>query len=106
MVGHIRSDENPHVEYLRTALSEIRARTLRTTDGAELSGAEVVDRLLERQLRGIASSRPKEQRERVRQEIRDDIADERLATDLMRRFEDLDSGWTYPEDERIELILR
>ena len=106
MVGHIRSDENPHVEYLRTALSEIRARTLRTVDGAELSGAVVVDRLLERQLRGIASSRPKEQRERVRQEIRDDIADERLATDLMRRFEDLDSGWTYPEDEQIELILR
>ncbi len=106
MVGHIRSDENPHVEYLRTALSEIRARTLRTTDGAELSGAEVVDRLLLRQLRGIASSRPKEQRERVRQEIRDEITDERMATDLIRRFEDLDSGWTYPEDEGVELILR
>ena len=106
MVGYIRADENPHVEYLRTALSEIRVRTLRTSDGKELSGAVVVDRLLERQLHGLASTRPREQRERVRQEIRDEIADERMATELIRRFENLDSGWSYPEDERVKLILR
>ena len=31
MVGYIRTDETPHVEYLRTALSELRACTLRGT---------------------------------------------------------------------------
>src|SRR5262249_41407157 len=30
LVAHIQVDEKPHVEYLRTALSELRARTLRT----------------------------------------------------------------------------
>ena len=30
LVRFIRSDESPHVEYLRTALSELRARQLRT----------------------------------------------------------------------------
>ena len=38
MVGYIRSDENPHVEYLRTALSEIRGRTLHTVDGKTIAG--------------------------------------------------------------------
>src|SRR5678815_312940 len=46
MVGHIRADENPHVEYLRTALSEVRARTLRTVDGGAIAGRTVVDALL------------------------------------------------------------
>ena len=30
MINHIRTDETPHVEYLRTTLSELRARALRT----------------------------------------------------------------------------
>src|SRR5262245_26015607 len=50
MVGYIRSDEAPHVEYLRTALSELRARTFVTGDGGELRGSEVVDGLLGRTL--------------------------------------------------------
>jgi hypothetical protein len=100
MVAYIRADESPHVEYLRTALSEIRARTLLTSDGRPLPGSEVVDAVFARQLSGIASSRPREARERVRQELREAItAGTRLATDLMRRFDDLDSGWTYPEDD-------
>src|SRR5262249_1136184 len=34
MIRYIRSDESPHVEYLRTALSEISARTLVGDDGS------------------------------------------------------------------------
>ncbi len=107
MVRYIRADESPHVEYLRTALSEIRARTLLTTEGREIPGAGVVDRVLEQQLRGIASRRPQEQRERVRAEIRNALADRPGSTGLIRRFEDLDVGWTFPrgEDERLEPIL-
>ena len=45
LVSHIRADETPHVEYLRTSLSEMRARTFRTESGAQLSGATVIDRL-------------------------------------------------------------
>ena len=107
MVRYIRSDETPHVEYLRTALSELRARTLLTEGGREVLGARVVDRIFERQLRGIATRRPQESRERVRAEIRELLADHPQATRVARRFEDLDSGWTFPrsEDERIDLTL-
>ena len=40
MVRCIRSDETPHVEYMRTALSEIRARTLVTANGGTIEGEE------------------------------------------------------------------
>ena len=41
LVAAIQSDEKPHVEYLRTALSELRARTLRSPDGEhELDGRD------------------------------------------------------------------
>ncbi len=107
MVAYIRSDEVPHVEYLRTALSELRCRTLLTTTGREIAGSEVIDRVLEQQLRGIASTRPRETRERVRTEIREMLTDHPQATRIIRRFEELDSGWTFPrgEDERIDVTL-
>ena len=38
LVRYIRSDEAPHVQYLRTGLSEISARTLMTQDGKEIAG--------------------------------------------------------------------
>ncbi len=107
MVSYIRSDEHPHVEYLRTALSEIRCRTLVTVDGGEIPGREVVDQILVQQLRGIASSRPREQREALYDEIRTDIGEKNLASELLRKFSALDDGWTFPraEDEQIEIAL-
>ena len=58
LVRFIRSDESPHVEYLRTALSELRARQLRTMDGREIAGRTVVDGILHRVLGAITSERP------------------------------------------------
>lgn len=107
LVAAIQSDEKPHVEYLRTALSELRARTLRSPDGKfEISGAAVVDRTLETQLRAIATTRPARERNDVRAAIHRAIADEPRATALARRFEALDSGWTFParDDERLALL--
>ena len=104
MVSYIRADEHPHVQYLRTALSEIRCRTLLTVDGHELSGREVVDGIMAQQVRGIASSRPAEQREALYEEIRGDVEEKRLSSELLRRFSALDDGWSFPraEDEQIE----
>src|SRR6516162_5759217 len=64
LVRFIRSDEAPHVEYLRTALSEITARTLYGADGSEYSGREVVAALMDRTLRAMIGQR---QTERIRQ---------------------------------------
>jgi hypothetical protein len=45
LVRCIRADETPHVEYLRTALSEARDRTLVGRSGRPVEGRAVIDRL-------------------------------------------------------------
>lgn len=108
MVANIQADEKPHVEYLRTALSELRARTLIGEDGkTELRGAEVIDRIFESSLREAATRRPQNEREDLRREIREAISDGPRASEIARTFESLDSGWVFPapDDERLDLLL-
>ena len=38
----IRADETPHVDYLRTALTEMRDRTFVGESGKQIAGAEVI----------------------------------------------------------------
>jgi len=109
LVACIARDEVPHVDYLTVALSELRARTLIGADGStELSGAEVVDGIFRRQLRGMATARPRQARERMRDEIRQVISDASRAAFIAKRFEDLDSGWTFPhrDDEELDVLLK
>lgn len=96
MVRHVRSDEVPHVAYLRTALSEVAARTLRTVDGGTLAGREVVHALLHRVLSQILRDRPREQREDVRGAL--DVAIDGAANPsaLREEFDALESRWTPP----------
>ena len=108
VVECIARDEVVHVDYLTVALSELRARTLVGADGkTELSGTDVVDGVFRRQLRGMATQRPRVARDRLRDEIRQAIADEARATAIAKRFEDLDSGWTFPhpDDEALDILL-
>ena len=96
MVGHIRADENPHVEYLRTALSEVRARTLRTVDGGTIAGRTVVDALLHRILREITRTRPSEQREDVRGSLLEAMKSAANPAALLEQFDALESRWAPP----------
>ncbi len=107
LVAHIQSDEKPHVEYLRTALSEIRCRTLRSADGkTEIRGAEVIDALFAERLRGVAAAEPAREREGLQKEIHEAIEDRAQATRVARKFEDLDSGWVFPELDDDDLYIR
>jgi hypothetical protein len=45
LVSHIRADETPHVDYLRTALSEMRDRTWIGMEGHRHAGSEMIGRL-------------------------------------------------------------
>jgi hypothetical protein len=45
LVRYVRADETPHVEYLRTALTEMRDRTFVGESGRLISGAEVIGTL-------------------------------------------------------------
>jgi hypothetical protein len=96
MIRYIQADENPHVEYLRTALSELRARTIRTIDGKTQSGAQVVDRMLHRILRQLTTHRREEQRGDVREGL---VEAMKLAPNpkaLLEEFDALDREWAPP----------
>ncbi len=97
MVAFIRSDESPHVEYLRTALSETRARTLRAADGSTRSGRAVVDAILHRVLRNITQNRAKEQREDIRGSLVEAMNVARDPKALLEEFDSLETRWTPPD---------
>jgi hypothetical protein len=96
MVSHIRADEHPHVEYLRTALSELSARTLRTVDGGTLPGREVVAGLLHRTLRGLTRERREEQRAELRGHVVAAMKAARDPAGLLERFDALEARWEPP----------
>lgn len=50
VVSYIRQDETPHVEYLRTALTEMRDRTFVGTNGRMLAGEDVIGTIWRHQL--------------------------------------------------------
>jgi hypothetical protein len=104
MVGHIRADESPHVEYLRTALSEVRARTLRTVDGKTIAGRRVVDGMLHRILRQMTAERPREQREDLRENLLAAMQGAANPAGLLEAFDALDSTWTPPAKTGFEPV--
>jgi len=97
LVSYIRSDESPHVEYLRTALSEVAARQLRTVDGGIVPGRDVVRELLHRTLRGLTRERREEQRDDIRRSVIEAMKAHRDPAGLLERFDALETRWTPPE---------
>jgi len=97
MIEHIRADEKPHVDYLRTALSEVRARSIRTLDGATLPGRTVIDSLLHRILSEVKKNRRSEQREDIREGLEKNIARAHHPKRLLEEFDALEASWTAPE---------
>jgi hypothetical protein len=95
LVRFIRSDESPHVEYLRTALSEIQARTLLTLDGKTIPGRKVVDSFAERTLRMMLRQRLVERPVMVRDVIWK-TAKVRDLNELLAGFDALATPWTPP----------
>ena len=96
MVGYIRRDESPHVEYLRTALSEVRARTLRTVDGKTVPGRDIVDRMLHASLSQMTRSRPQEQRDETRKSLEQALTAASNPKAVLEQFESLGSSWSAP----------
>jgi hypothetical protein len=95
LVRDIRSDEAPHVEYLRTALSEITARTLYGADGREYSGQEVVSALMDRTLGAMTRQRQTERIAQLHEMIRRS-ANRTDVEDLIAQYDALATEWTPP----------
>jgi hypothetical protein len=97
MIRYIRSDESPHVEYLRTALSEISARTLIDSEGKAHNGHELVQNLLDRALRFIIRQRREERREQMHASIRASAKGiVKDVEELVQRFDALETPWQPP----------
>jgi hypothetical protein len=102
MVSYIRADESPHVEYLRTALSEARARTLRTEDGRSIAGSTVVDGLLHHILSRLSESRPREQRNDTRGAVAQAVEAGQAKPSLLEELDALTPVWTPPSHTGFE----
>jgi hypothetical protein len=91
LVGYIRTDETPHVEYLRTVLSEVRARTVVGTGGRRHDGADLVGRIWDRALEQSLGVRRWDQLETLRREVEHALAGRSDGAHVLARFDELGS---------------
>lgn len=91
LVSYIRADETPHVDYLRTVLSEMRDRTFVGETGEHHAGADMVGRLWDRALGDSLGSRRHDQLELVWREVSHAVADRADGSELLAQFDALGS---------------
>jgi hypothetical protein len=89
VVGYIRQDEEPHVEYLRTALSEMRDRTFLTDSGGRRPGTEVIGTLWEQGLARSLGDRRRLQRRAAVAEVEHALEGHPRRRDILARFHQL-----------------
>jgi len=86
LVSYIRADETPHVEYLKTVLSEMRDRTFVGTSGRRYAGTDMVGRLWQRALAESLGSRRDEALAVTLGEVAHAVAGRRDADDILEGF--------------------
>jgi hypothetical protein len=89
LVRAIRQDESPHVEYLRTALSEMRDRTFVGVDGTPVGGAAVVNDLWAAGLAESTGPRRAGNQRLARTELEDAVATRPDRDDLVAEYDAL-----------------
>ena len=88
LVSYIRADETPHVEYLKTVLTEIRDRTVVGERGRH-AGAELVGATWDRALAQSLGERRQANLDAFRAEVAHAAHGRPDAADLLARFDDL-----------------
>lgn len=89
LVRAIRQDESPHVEYLRTALSEMRDRTFVGVGGRPVPGAGVVDDLWAAGLAESTGARRAANLRLARIELEDAVAGRSDRADIIAEYDAL-----------------
>ncbi len=89
IVRAIKADETPHVEYLRTALSEMRARTFIGESGRKYVGTEVVDKMWDASMAESLGMLEDQNRGFVLSEIERALATVPNGADLLEEFHSL-----------------
>jgi hypothetical protein len=97
LVAHIRQDETPHVDWLRTALTEMRDRTWRGASGRRYPGTDMIGRLWDRAISDSLLLRRRDNVALTMREIEratqkrpdgDDLVDEMLSLGPVQRGPD------------------
>jgi hypothetical protein len=91
IVSYIRADETPHVEYLKTVLSEMRDRTFVGSSGRRHAGTDLVHRIWDRAVEDSLTTRRAEGLRTTLAEVTHAIGDRPDAADLLERFHALGS---------------
>jgi hypothetical protein len=91
VVSYIRADEAPHVEYLKTAITEMRDRTFVGESGKKLEGARVIGELWDRGLADSLGPRRDQFLETTRREIERAMKANPGGDDLLEEFDELGS---------------
>ena len=89
LVSYIRADEAPHVEYLKTTLSEMRDRTFVTDSGRTIAGADVVGQIWERARAESVGTRHEANVRIVRGEIEHALEGQPRGKDILEEFDAL-----------------
>jgi hypothetical protein len=91
LVSYIRADETPHVEYLKTVLSEMRDRTFLGTSGARYDGSDLIHRVWDRAVDESLDVRRVDGMRTTLAEVTHAIGDRPGAADVLERFHQLGS---------------
>jgi hypothetical protein len=91
IIERIRQDEVIHVTSLRADLGELRSVALKTTDGGEVKGAEIIDRLFSVVTHFVVVEAPKLQRDQQRGAIRERILEKPDGPRILKRFDSLET---------------
>lgn len=87
LINRIRQDETVHVAWLKAAISEFRQCTIRTVDGKEIKGADIIDPVWEKMVRWHAVEMHEANRENNRAELRKKILAAPNGAEVIEEFD-------------------
>jgi hypothetical protein len=91
LVSYIRTDEAPHVAYLKTTLSEMRDRTFIGTSGTKHAGTDMIGRIWDRAVSDSLGERREQQLAVTVREIEHALDGRADKADLLEEFHSLGS---------------
>ena len=91
LVSYIRTDEAPHVAYLKTTLSEMRDRTFVGQSGKKYAGTDMIGRVWDRAVKESLGERREQQLQVTLREIEHAMKTKANAGDLLEEFHSLGS---------------
>jgi hypothetical protein len=105
LISYVRADETPHVEYLRTVLSEMRDRTFVGLDGQKHPGTEMIGTIWDRALHESLFLRRTEFLDMTLRETEHALEGRADAADLLEGFHALGTMHPGPDGSWVDVDL-